>query len=891
MPKASDSQAARALRAGREALAAQIPDGGAGRRFTQELSALVDTYFQARMAEVWPRGAAPGPGGGLVLAAVGGYGRAELCLHSDIDILVLCRGRIPARALDMAQALFYPLWDMGLDLGHGFRGIRECVALARKDFEVMASLLDARAVAGDTDVLAGLRATLAEKVEGPRARAFTDWLAGRNAERLARHGDSSALLEPDLKQGAGGLRDIHQILWLGRVHYGAGTLEALLRTGRLTEAQAHFLADAQRLLLRVRNLLHHVSGRRNDRLHLALQPRVAAALGYEDGPDSLAVERFLGRLHRDMAGIKALHAAFRAGLPAAGPVARSGLFARPAPAAPALRPLGPGVAERGGQLYFDVPGGYPRDPQVLSDIFVHSARSGLPLSWEARGFVSGHLHLVRERLRDAPGAVQGLLDVLVSGRAAPALGQMLETGYLGALLPDFGRVQDLVQFDTYHIYPVGQHTLRAIELLEGPLDGPGRAFAALRDELDGPRRTLALMLGTLLHDIGKGLGGGHSQKGRAIATALLERWGQAPALTADVAALVGEHLTLYETATRRDLGDEAVVAACAGLVGDEQRLRLLMLLSFADASATGPGVWKPWAAGLLWELYAKVLHILRGGRLASADAVRALDRTRAAVRRRAAADFAPGLVEELLELMPQRYLLTASPEAVVRHMGMVRRLRAMVAEAERVRPGGRGGTGVVVVEAGALPGHGCWEVAIAGMDTPGLFATLAGVLALHGVNIVAAQCFSWRDRTVVDVFTVSDPPELLAPDELWARVAASVRGAMSGRLDLDWRIREKRNAPSALKPLEIEPEVAIHNAASDFHTVIEITAADRLGLLYDVGTALHGLGLSVGIAKIATYGDRVADVFYVREAGGGKVEAPERLRAVEATLLECLGAD
>jgi len=877
MPKATDSQAARALRAGREALAAQIPSGGAGRRFTLELSALVDAYFQARVAEVWPRGAAPGPGGGLALVAVGGYGRSELCLHSDIDILVLCRGRIPPQALDMAQALFYPLWDLGLDLGHGFRSLKDCVALARGDFEVMASLLDARLVAGDADLLAGLCITLAAKAYGPRARAFTDWLAAQNAERLTRHGDSSTLLEPDLKQGAGGLRDIHQVLWLGRVHHGAGTLDALLRAGRLTEAQAHFLADAQRLLLRVRNLLHHASGRRNDRLHLALQPRVAAALGYEDGPDSLAVERFLGRLHRDMAGIKALHGAFLAGLPGAG----GGQGAQPA------RALGPGVAARQGQLYFDVPGGYPREPQVLADIFVHSARAGLPLSWEARGFVSGHLYLVRERLRDAPGATQGLLDVLVSGRAAQALGQMLETGYLGALLPEFGRVQDLVQFDTYHIYPVGQHTLRAIELLEGPMEGPGRAFAALRDELSEPRR-LALMLGALLHDIGKGLGGGHSHKGRAIATALLERWGLEPELVADVAVLVGEHLTLHETATRRDLGDEAVVAACAGVVGDEARLRMLMLLSFADAAATGPGVWKQWTASLLWELYAKILHILRGGRLASADAVRALRDTREAVRARAAGAFAPQAVEELLELMPQRYLLTATPEAVVRHMGLVRRLRGMVAEAERVRPGGRGGTGVVAVEASELADSGCWEVAIAGMDTPGLFATLAGVLALHGVNIVSAQCFAWRDATVVDVFIVSDPPEFLTPDDLWSRVGASVRGAMSGRLDLDWRIREKRNAPTAAKSLEIEPEVAIHNAASDFHTVIEITAADRLGLLYDVGTALHGLGLSVSIAKIATYGDRVADVFYVRETAGGKAEGHERLRGIEAALLACL---
>lgn len=878
MPQSTQSDAVRVLAAGRDALARRVPQGGAGRAFTRELSGLMDDYFRARLREVWPEAADAPADSSFAVLAVGGYGRAELCLHSDIDILVVYDRRIPPEALDLAQSLFYPLWDLGLDLGHGFRSVKECLALARKDFEVLASLLDARFLDGNRALFDAFTDKLHAKVCAKKAAAFTAWLAGRNAERLERHGDSSALLEPNLKDGVGGLRDVHQILWLGRIHFGAGTIDGLLRAGRLTEAQAFFLRDALRLLLRVRNLLHHVSGRRNDRLHLDLQQRVAATLGYEDDAETMAVERFLGRLHRDMAGIKALHAAFVSGL-AEGGGAR--------PATDAADPP-PGVRVADGALGFDLPGGFPNDPMVLADIFTASARTGLPLSWEARGFVSGHLFLVREQLTASPAAAQAFLDVLASGRAAFVLMQMLETGFLAAILPEFGRVQDLVQFDTYHIHPVGQHTIKAMALLEGEMSGPARRLEGLRSELRHPVR---LLLGALFHDIGKGLGGGHSEKGTDIARSVLARWRLDQEAVDDVAVLVGEHLALFETATRRDMGDEAVVAACAGRIGTVDRLRMLMLLTWADANATGPRVWKEWTASLLWELYDKVLHILRGGRLASADAVREMQRKRAAARELAVRDHPADFVDGLIDLMPQRYLLAQKPEAVARHVGLVRRLRGMVEEAVRVRPGGRGARGVVAVETTEVPDRSCWEVAVAGVDNPELFATLAGVLALHGINIIAAEGYLWRDGTAMDVFQVSDLPDFLRPDDLWSRVEASVRGAMNGRLSLDYRIEEKRNSPAAGKPLAIEPEVAVHNDASDFHTVIEITAADRIGILYDIGKSLHSLGLSIQITKIATYGDRVADVFYVREATGGKAESPERVQEIQKSLLDTLFAE
>jgi len=872
METTKPSKAAKALAKSREELAARVTQLP-GDLFCAELTALVDAYFRSRLREIWPKQGPAPEDSPFAVVAVGGYGRAELCLRSDVDILLVYERRIPPQALDLAQSLFFPLWDLGFDLGHGFRSIKENYSLARKDFQVFASLLDARFIDGNEKVFAAFKAGFADKVAAKKKKAFSKWLIDANRERLGRFGDASALLEPDLKRGIGGLRDYHQILWLGQVEKGVRGVDELLRSGMLTEAQAHVLKDNARFLLGVRNLLHAESGRRNDRLHLMHQEAIAKALGFEDVGGTLAVEGFMARLHREMAAIKALHASM---------TAQVGCTPRRCPGK--SKQLSPGVASQDGHLVFDLPRAYPDDPMALLEIFACSARSGLPLSLAARGFVTGHLHLVRERLSSSPEAARRFVAILTSGRAAAVLEQMMESGFLGAFIPEFGRVQDVVQFDTYHIHPVGWHTIEAVRRLEGSIKPPDRKFAELRAIFDD---LSTLLLGVFFHDIGKGLGGGHSEKGEGITRQILYRWGWDEKAADDVAFLVREHLVLFETATRRDLGDESVVAGCAGRVGGERRLDMLMLVTWADAGGTGPGAWTKWSASLLWELHGKVLRMLRRGRLASADAVDKARATLDELRQAAYGTVNEESVERFEGLFPTRYTLSMTAEEILSHVDMVRRLKESVEEAKRTRPGGKGGTGVVVVETRGIPEGGAWEVAVAAQDDPRLFATIAGVLALHGINIVSAECFLWRDGTVVDVFVVSDPPEHLPRGVFESRVAASVRNAMSGRLSLSYRLTEKRRSPLARQPLDAEPEIALHNEASDFYTLIEIAAPDRVGLLYDVARAMLNLGLSIQLAKIATYGDQVADVFYVRE-DGGKITGNERIREVQHALLTCL---
>ena len=867
------SQAAQALAQGRRQLVGEILPARRGQGVTAMLSALVDDYFRARLGEVWPGGSQALDEAPFALVAVGGYGRRELCLRSDVDILILCRRKIPPQALDLAQSIFFPLWDMGLDLGHGFRTIKDCLALAKDDFQVLASLLDARHVAGNRDIFDEFAKRAADKVFAKRRHAFTDWLDSMAEERRVRFGDASALLEPDLKEGIGGLRDYHQVLWLGRLHHGVGDVEGLLRVGALTEAESGVLSDQADFLCRVRNFLHHHSGRHNDRLLFQHQVQVAADMGYEAAPDSLPVERFLTRLHREMVGLKAILGSFREGL----------RKASRRPSSP--EPLSPGVVRDGDQLRFDFPKAFPDPPLALLDIFVCSAGLGLPVAWSARRVASGHLFMVKERLRRSAKASALFMDLLGSGRSAEALRQMMETGVLGALLPEFGRVQDVVQFDTYHIYPVGPHSLHAVSALESLSGVGGQDDGRLPELWRDIRDRRVLVLSALLHDVGKGLGGGHSEKGAAMALELAGRLGLDADRAADVEFLVREHLLLAETATRRDLGDESVVAAAAGRIATPERLRMLYLLTWADARATGPAVWTPWMASLLSELFHKVDNIFRGSTLATPHAVQKIVRTRDALRQGRWEGLSSHEVETFLERMPARYFLTLEPEDIAGHMRMVGELWRAVEQDRRRRPGGKGGEGVVVVRARHRPESRSWVVALAALDIPGLFKTVTGVLALQDVNILSAECFVWRDSVVVDIFTVSDLPGHLEPNELWQRVELWVRSALTGRLDLDYRLSQKRDSILAPRSLPHPAKVQVSNEASDFYTVIEVGCSDRVGLLYDVAHVFLEHGVSVHLARIATFGDRVADAFYVRDAQGQKVEDPEAVEAVRRGLL------
>lgn len=891
-PRPQTSAAAQALQAARRELLSRLdPSGESGPApldFDRLHADIMDAYFRDRLQEIRQERESPLPD--LALVAQGGYGRSEMCPASDVDILLLFPETVPAEADELARAVFFPLWDLGLDLGHGVRTVRECLEVAAQDFQVFACLLDVRFLAGDPGVLAAL----VQAFSGPAragAGAFQDWLARRNQEREASFGDATALLEPDLKNGLGALRDAQQVFWLCRA-LGHALPEA--PPPPFTAADMAALDGDYRLVLRARTALHAVARRKQDRLYLELQPQVARLMGFQDGPEIPAVEQFLADLHRALRRIRDTRAALFRELDAARlPEAERAAFPRPCSpeimdwpeglryAPPATLALKAWLQAR------DQRPGEPVPDRVLEQalaLFLVQSRCGRPLGWSARRLAEDFFRAASGAVAPGPGLLDLLCEVLGGPHGFAAALEMLETEALAALIPEFGRVQNLVQFDAYHLHPLGVHTLDTVRgvLALGQEAAFREAFARVGD----PR---VLILAALFHDIGKD-GQDHARRGAGLAREILARFGLDPSTLEDVVFLVENHLLLPVAAGRADLGDETQVGRLAVAVGSSRRLDMLALLSVADARATGPKAWNDWTASLLAELTVKVSHLLAEGPFARPHAAHRILTTRDKVRAKARGLLDPDFVEHCLNHMPQRYVLTHPAGEIVGHLELVREMREEI-EAERTRrPGGRAGVGTTLIRTRELPAAGCHQAVFAATDQPGLFASIAGAFALHDMNVLAANIFTFSDATVLDIFTVSSPPDSLYAEEAFARVRRSVRYALTGKLSMEERLAEKRRSlfTRKAKGTGRPPRVSLDNEASDFFTLVEVRADDRPGLLYDVLSVLCKLGVDIHAAKVGTKVDRVSDVFSIREATGGKITNPERMAEIRKALVRAL---
>jgi len=828
--------------------------------FCQKHAIAFDDYFRNRLTEL-PPGTIP-----FAVVAVGGYGRSELCPRSDIDVLLLYGQSVPEEAKELAKAVFFPLWDLGADLGHGVRSTGECLELATTDWQVFASLIDTRFLAGNRKIFDDFVKRREEELLPGRAADFKAWLEGQNRSRASRFGDASGMLEPNLKEALGGLRDVHQVRWLDALSRLSG---AGLPAEWLTVLEGHL-----EFLLVVRNHLHVVLGRKDDHLSLDAQRDLARRLGFEAAGAIRGVEAFLTELHRIMAEIRTLHRALW-------PLLGNAVPPAPAPA----KPLGANVVLTRDGLDF-TEGLSSVSPGDVLDIFGHALRLGEPLSLSARRGIEAAIPEIASFAATAEGGERAfalLRKALLEPGGDAALTDMLETGVLGALVPEFGRVQHMVQYDVFHIHPVGRHTLETIlELKKAAL--PEHPWHHVYARLPHPER---LFLGALFHDIGKGLGGAHSEKGVDLTREALSRFGLDEDALSDVSFLVLRHLLLADTAMRRDISDRDVLAATAQRVSTPERLDMLLLLTMADSQATGPSAWNDWKASLIGGLHARVYSMLEGGSLFDAGDAQAMLHLRDDLYAKAKDLFSAERLEACLDAMPPRYLLSRSAAEILGDLHLLARLDEALEEDSRMRPASKAGIGVAIIEAAPSPAGDGWIVTLAARHQPGLFATMAGVLALHGINIRSADFFLWSDSTELHTYQTANPPDNLFPDELWARVRRALRYALTGKLSLDYRIQEKRSSPLTPRPpdMGIRPSVRVDNESSEYFTRLEVKASDRLGRLYDIAVALDSLELDVHMAKIDTHGLEVYDVFYVRAQKGRKVTDLQRIDEITHILL------
>jgi [protein-PII] uridylyltransferase len=846
---------------------------GGGFALSQRRAAVLDGLLSAMFcaADAASRSGGHQPGGRLSLVAVGSYGRATLSLKSDVDVIFLCDDPDDSHLAGLAEGFLYPLWDVGLKVAHAVRGLNETLTLARTDISTATTLLDLRRIGGDPGIVR-------ELVERGRADLFGDGLGGfldalqkDLIDRHERFGGSLYLLEPEVKLGRGGLRDLDVGLWAARARWPVTSMEGLVAVGAMQDKEVSDLRAAQDMLWRVRNLLHLRAKRTQDRLTFEDQEDVAERLGFRDGT-TLGVEQFMQTYYRHARNVAAITERL---------LKRSRPFRR-IKLAP-LTDLPQGIVATENEIGFERSWWLDSKPEIALDLYAEITRHGRAATEEARDDISAVAGDPSwcQALRRTKTANASFCKLLCHAGEVPLrrgsiLGELHEIGMLLAIIPEFEQVTGRVQHDVYHVYTVDVHSIAAVDRLRALMRGDFALEQPLASQLAAETpRPLPLFLGLLCHDIGKAHGRDHSRQGAIMARPIAERLGLAPLDVDHVVWLVHEHLSLYHWATRRDTSDPATIEEIARNVGSVDRLRDLYLLTVADLGTTNPQAMSEWKARMLEDLYVAVARVLEG------RAPNLMQRAEE-IRRNARIGFVGDAGQERLEAfvdeMPERYLLAHPVDVIRAH-----------ARAARDR-----GDRLAHVASFPGPSKDVTELLVLCDDKPGLLASIAAALSANRIEITAAQVFSRQRKgavpEAVDLLLVrpSARSETLSSEE-FAKITRDIVAILSGEVTAEQLLGRRSKVPawSKRKAPEVRTKVVIDNNVSPQYTVVDVYARDHVGLLYAIANVIHQEGLMIALSKVNTEGLKAADVFYVERAEGGKLD-PERCEVLRQKLFDAI---
>jgi [protein-PII] uridylyltransferase len=851
--------------------------GAPGSRVNEIHSALMDRLVR-RLFEIAEEIHFAGGGeeqSDLCVLAVGGYARSEMNIHSDVDLLFLHRGEVSPHVRGVCERMQLWLWDAQLAVGAALRTIDETLELARRDMTVRTAILAPR-------FLIGSGVLFHEFSQSVRDRLFAD-PAGFIAEqqqaqqqRHARMGDSLYLLQPNVKESAGALRDYHVAFWVMLVcQPAARRREDFLHLGLLTEAEFEELCAALDFLWRVRNELHLLAGRKSDQLSFDLQERIAESFGYAASAEAdaeLPVESFMSDYYRHARAIQTYSSLV---------IDQCGQRARP-PRPRQVQPVEGGFRIADGQLEIPHVRQLREDPVQLLQAFAVAQQHDVPLTRKARRMIREQLHLIDDAVRAERRAQETFLGILCAERRVTrSLSTLNEVGLLGAFLPEWEHIVCRWQHVMYHTYTVDVHSIFLVEELRRLWLGKYQdAFPELTELVRSVDDRAALFLGCLLHDIGKGFGGDHSARGTERAAHSVARLGLAPERQARVLFLVRHHLLMSHLAQRRDLSDPRIILEFARTVEDRANLRNLYLLTFADMRASSAHAWTDWRGRLLRELFERTSELLETGAADAGKAIELIER-RVETRRSAAAaelralGVAESKIESFFEVMPRRYFTAHSPRQIARHARVVLALapeRLMSTAFREMRAGFS-------------------EFILCTRDVHGLFANVAGTLTAHGINILGANVYTTRSGLALEVYRLSTPPGGESERELaWQGFEQSLARVLRGELDARELLRRRGRRPSAPAPGRKPPVVSITNEESDFYTIVDVAANDRLGLLHDLTRTIAEHGYEIYISKAGTVLDQVTDTFYIKGPEGKKVLDPGRVERLRQDLLAALQA-
>jgi [protein-PII] uridylyltransferase len=827
---------------------------------------------------------------GLAVLATGGFGRREFAPHSDLDLMFLCPEAPDAGIEGLAGAILHPLWDAKIDAGHAVRSVGEALELPATDLTAATALLDARFLAGDRALADRFLALYGARV----ASATPDGLVARlRAEQRARHsrfGDTIFLLEPDLKNGPGGLRDLCAGRWAALARFGTGNPRALEALGEMSARQADAFEAAREWLLKVRIAVHLAAGRRQDQLRFDLQEQIAPVLygGARVPPGEIrpavapAVEALMHHFQRHAKAVS--RETERLMQRASGDPVHQ---ARVQPVVDAAGVTDPSFELHDGMLEVKDADLFVRQPAELIRIFSVAIELDATLGLRTRDLIADQAARHGAALRDDPRSGPRFLTLLTDTRdwATPSrLEQMQDLGLLGALMPEWEPVTGRVQHDVYHVYTVDQHSLYAVAMMKALARGEHvDQHPDLSQEILAVERPVALYLATLLHDIGKPLGRNHSIRGAAVAPAIGARLGLDAADCKRIEFMVREHLVMGHTSQRRDLEDPSLIAHFARLCGDQEGLRELFLLTFCDIVSTAPGNLTSWKDELLCDLFRRTMtHLRRGPDLLQSERNKLLRRRQKQAAEHLGEDLDLPVTQAFFASLPQRYFMENSVGRIANHLRLMRARK-----------------GPCEMQVTHQMRRGYSELVLVADDQPGLLAKVAGVLFANRIDILDAAIYSREpqgpgDRgEALDIFRVRRPPDGAVTDEgRLQAIRRDLEAVLEGSITVEKLVASRPVGPllyERAKP-EVPPtEVKTDNEISRDFTVIDIFTEDRPGVLYNIARTLHEQGLDIHRSKVGVEADRVADIFYVRDkATNQKILDPRRLEEISVALKRAL---
>jgi [protein-PII] uridylyltransferase len=790
----------------------------------------------------------------VCLMAVGGYGRAELAPYSDVDLLIL---HAPPNRSDLSpliEKMLYPLWDLGLEVSCSSRSIFECLKMAQSDLHVKTGLIDGRYLDGEYEFFRNLYTLFAKKVLHRKVRKFAGALTGELLSRHQKYEDPTYVLEPNVKEGEGGLRDFQIGRWLIRAKYKTDRWDSILFPD-----QSRILDRSLQFLWAIRNELHLLSGRRQDDLTFELQEKIAPILGFSSG--TKGIEEMMRQYH--LSTQKILN--FATGV-------SDRILSEPPPSRKVLfffkrAKIDPFFRISHGEVHLLDPVTFKREPSQLMTPFKHCQNYQIEMDYQTEEAVVEALPFIDDRFRTSELVNQTFLGILRKGDGVEAiLKKMHELGLLSRYIPEFSEIEGKVHYDLYHVHPVDIHLILAVEELQklrmGSYQKDCPLLTSLIREIEKPE---ILFLTALLHDIGKGMEGDHSLIGAELAKGIGGRMGLSSEEKELIHFLVGHHLFMLETAFRRDLHDEQAIDRFAHQVKNLNQLKMLYFLTFADIKAVGPEAWTDWKNSLLMELFLKTSHFLERGKESKEFS------EENALIERLGEFLPPAILSEYTEYLPARYLSCYPLKQIARHIEMARFV----------------GKESIFVEWETEQGMRA-KVTVCTRDRYGLFSKIAGSMFLNRLNILEAQIHTWANGVALDTFYVEDATA--EAERRLEQFKNDLENILSGKASLKDLISQRKETNWVQQKVipKVSPEVKVNNQDSDFYTIIEVTGEDRLGILYEITQGLTDHGCNIHFARISTLGNRILDVFYVQDEWGEKIGEKQKVDNLRQTLFHRL---